>query len=552
MAGPVPDLVIPVRMDLDKALKGLTRLGEQGQETARKNKEGFQEAQSGVEGFHDRVSALLATQMSLAVLQRVGAAIGSEFKRAADYVRDLAKDFADLRQTMQQVAALKGQPNTNLFTIEEVKKGAAANLTPDEWRRFQENFQSYAGAQIEGPQAKLTAGQAEEYQQRVAAFMKARGVPSEQGAELAGALLEYATGPQDVEKLMGRFGAVYQTLEKARTPVPELLPQLARVMSHGVSAEQAAQMLATVAPAAPHEEGVAVEAAMRSILEMKQKGIEDFGVKKGMTPMEAIKAFSMNINERRKALIAQGKTDQEAEDVLLGQLAEKKVAVDVREARGLVQGFGYQGIQLGGLERFRRYTEETPADFTARAVKEYEQTDAGKAAKRAADLAVARAERRAQYQGVVAEREAAKAELTRGGEGEAAGLECIIRGMTGFLTGQTAQEQIGSEQALFRVRQRAKAVGVTEREAETRDASLDRFTRDVPFRSMESVNNEILALLRLIEAHTGGTHEETKKANDEAPMPPGAARGTVGPGARPVPAALPGPAAFMWAGRVGG
>jgi hypothetical protein len=156
------------------------------------------------------------------------------------------------------------------------------------------------------------------------------------------------------------------------------------------------------------------------------------------------------------------------------------------------------------------------------------------------------------YQGVLAEREAATTVLTARGEAEAAGLEYIARGATGFLTGQSAQEQIESEETLTRLRRRARAAGVTEREAEARDASLALEARDVPFRSTESVNAEILALLKLIEAHTGGTHEETKKANDGAPMPPGAARGTVGPGARPVPAALPGPATFMWAGRVGG
>ena len=155
------------------------------------------------------------------------AAISAEFKPAADYCKELALEFTDLRQAMQQVAALKGQSNTNQFTVQEAKKAAAASLTPQEWRSFQEQFQSYGGTYIEGDQSKFqereiggkkvsTSEQAEQYKQKIAEFAKARGIPAAEIAQLGGALLQFSEGPQTTEDLMSQLGKVYKTLERLR------------------------------------------------------------------------------------------------------------------------------------------------------------------------------------------------------------------------------------------------------------------------------------------------------------------------------------------------
>ena len=142
----------------------------------------------------------------------VGAAISSEFKRAADYCKNLAMEFAELRQMMQQVAALKGQPNTNEFTVAEAREGESGSLMPQEWRQFQEQFQIYGGAYIEGEQNRFVeeregkdgkketvrpSSKAEEYQQNLAEFAKARGIPAAEIAQLGGALLQFSEGPQN-------------------------------------------------------------------------------------------------------------------------------------------------------------------------------------------------------------------------------------------------------------------------------------------------------------------------------------------------------------------
>ena len=100
-------------------------------------------------------------------------------------------------------------------------------------------------------------------------------------------------------------------------------------------------MFSIVSPASPKEPGIAVEASMRAISEMKAKGTgTEFGVKRGMSQFEAVKAFAENINERKQKLMAGGMGEQAAQDDVEALLQEKKVANDVREARGLVRGFG--------------------------------------------------------------------------------------------------------------------------------------------------------------------------------------------------------------------
>ena len=44
------------------------------------------------------------------------------------------------------------------------------------------------------------------------------------------------------------------------------------------------------------------------------------------------------------------------------ELAEKNIAADSREARGLVAGFGRMGAGLGGFKRYEDIEAETPVD----------------------------------------------------------------------------------------------------------------------------------------------------------------------------------------------
>ena len=336
----------------------------------------------------------------------------------------MAKEFQGLRKSMQEVATLKGSGNTNEFTLQEAQKAQQFHLNPQEYRDFQAEFMNYAGAQIgtdektgkvaEG--AKLTAEQGEQYAGRVAELMKGSGVNPAVGAELAGSLLENAKGPQDVDELMKQLSRTFNVLEKGRVPLKQALPQISQIMGHGISSEEAAKLFSIASPAAPGQEGNAVESALKAIEEMKAEGKgEDFGVKRGMGQYESVKAFAENINKRKADLVAGGKTEQEATDEVAALLKEKGVAADIRERRGLVAGFARQGVELGGFKRYEKIQEETPEDFEAARKKRYEESIQGRDDAIANAKAVEMAKAGERNSGVARYREIAETELIRGG-----------------------------------------------------------------------------------------------------------------------------------------
>ncbi len=636
MAEGAPDVVIPIRLDNAKALRALDqleqrggqsaegvqkemgkaesaveRVGQEGQKAGGKIKQGMDEGGQGVNTVTTAVADLIKTQIGLSAIERAGAAMGTEFKRAADYVRTLAKDFSDLRQTMQQVAALSGQQNSNEFAVEQVEKATKAALTPEEWRGFQEQFQSYGGAYIEGDQSRFvprqeseddyqkrvaanakkwhfsdaeaaklaqaegeapeehqgriadlikshgmtasaakdfdrlpdSAGrsaqeQAEEYQQRIAEFAKARGIGAGEAAQLGGGLLQFSEGPQTVEDLEARFGKVFKTLERAPTPVPQLLPQMSRLMAQGASPEEAAELLALQSEANPGEEEVHARQPIKKLNELiiEGKGAE-LNIKEGMSPAQMIKAASEKLAEDTKADFA---VSEEQGNFALNKRLSGLGFTD-RELTGM-RGFVNRGVRAGGFKRIEEYQKDTPDDFMDEEIKKYEASDAGKQAKRDAEERLAKAQRGAKYEGVLAERQQARTELIEEGEPERGGVGRVIRGAAGWFSGQSADEQLESNRALERAREKARNAGVTQAEidAQARELGHDvqrRDNLDAAFKTSQEVNDEILTLLRAIAEHGKTTAENTKGKGDKpqtkppAPLPSGPAfHGRVPPG----------------------
>jgi hypothetical protein len=495
-----PTLVLPVRFKLDDVIAQLKALGTAGKKAGDDVDDGMGKGKKGAKGLGDEMAGLIRTQLSLSAVQSTAVAIGQEFNRSAEYVKKLATEFADLRQAMQQVAALKGESNSNEFTVNEARQAAAANLTPGEWKKFQEQFQSYGGAYLEGDQARFVQRgevsaktQAEQYQAHIVEFAKARGINPDEAAQLGGALLQFSQGPGTTEGFEAQFGKIFKTLERAPTPVSQLLPQMSRVMAMGAGPEEAAAMLAIMSEAMPGEEetGVinAVKAINNQVLEGKGGAL---GQKKDMTPLERVKAAVSTIHER----VAKG---EDLDKIL------HKVAPDLREARG-IRGFLTRGLEAGGFERMEGYQRDNPADFLDQARKEYEESDEGRAAKTLADLALARAERGAAQQDVAAELARAEVTVTRRGDMEnpnaAAELEC---GALGRISGVTPEQQRINEEALRNVQRRARAAGVTDVAPE----SLTGFSG--AFGSQGEINAEIKRLLEEINKKMGKTADNTEK-----------------------------------------
>jgi len=498
-----PELIIPVRFDAGNVPKTLEDVGKAGKKAGDDVEGGFHKARAGAESFNDSVSNLVNAQMSLPAVKAVAAVFGSEYSRAATYVQNMAKEFTVLRQAMRQVAALNGESNSNQFALSEVKAAAQARLTPKEWKRFQKQFQTYGGAYLEGDQARFVQRgevsakeQAEQYQAQIAEFAKARRINGEAAAQLGGGLLQFSEGPQKTEDLMSRYGKVFKTLERAPTPVAQLLPQLTRVMAQGASPEEAAQLLALMSEATPGEEETGVTNTIKAITNQVFEGKgEALGQKEGMSRLEQVKAAVTAIKER----VGKG-------EKLHAVLHE--VAPDLREMRGM-KGFLTRGLEAGGFERVAGYVKETPADFVQTAIKDYEASDAGRQAKHDADEALARAERGAKNQDVEAQLQEARMRVTRSGALEQGRADFLVRDkLLGTISGVSAEEQVINEEADRTLRAQAIKTGIH---------GVGSREGDVAFRSQESVNAEIKDLLHQIAEATKKTAAAPPPA---VPRPP--------------------------------
>jgi hypothetical protein len=431
------ELIIPVRLDAKNAAQDLKQLGQSGLRAGDDVAQGMGRAQQGAKGFGSELASLMRAQIGLAAMRQGLGAIGDQLKENAQYVADQAKNFQQLRAAMQQVAALRGAKNQTGLTLEQVSQAQQAGLMPEAWRKAQEEFQSRAGAYLEGNQARLTRAQGREYQARIAAFAQARGITPSEAMALGGGLLQFSEGPQDVQGLMARYGKLFKTLERAPTPVNQLLPQMSRIMSQGFSPEEAAQALAITSEAMPGEEEVGVEAAMRAITNARMAGKGgQLGLREGMGSMEQLEAAARTLQQRRAA--------GEDVDKLMAEFAP-----DIRERRGLL-AFMNRGVQAGGFERVRGYAAETAPDFTQRAIEEYRNSDTGRQNAVEVALAAEQARLGARDENVVRAFQIAEVELNGGDRDEQVPRAGRIAGMLPGVNDPRAQ-QLG-RQAIARAR----------------------------------------------------------------------------------------------------
>jgi hypothetical protein len=495
-----PELIVPIRMDASGATSALKNFGATGAKAGDEVAKGAAKAEGGIKGaahavgeFGRQAVAVHGMQLAFSAVGGAVAAMGAEFKNAVDYINTIAKEFVELRQAMQQVAALKGQPNSNEFTVNESRKAFQVSLTPQEWKTFQEQFQSFGGAYLEGDQArfqdregKSAQTQGEEYQQKIAEFAKSRGIPAADIAQLGGALLQFSEGPQTTEDLMSKLGKVYKTLERAPTPVAQLLPQMSRVMAQGASAEEASQMLAIMSEAMPGEEETGVTNTIKAITNQTLEGKgAALGQEKGMTRVEQIKAAV-------KAIKARQEKGEDLDAIL------HEIAPDLREMRG-VKGFLTRGLEAEGFERTKGYQEETPADFVEKSIADYEKTDAGRYARAVAKRALTEAEAGSRQAELETLKEEAIGRMTERGDFEEFHLgEAAVRGATSKITGVDSRQQRINAEILADVGRRASDAGVTSlldprtahgrAEIATTSATQDQLT----------INKQIQELLRQI------------------------------------------------------
>lgn len=445
-----PELTIPIVLDYQKALEELKQLRARLGEAGDAGEDGFERARGSARGLGDVLTSL-ATHQGYQMVKDLASAMSDGFKESAEYVKEVSREFTDLRTSLQEIAALQGRDNSGSFTTDQARAAASAGLKPEEWVKFQSAFQSVAGAYIEGPDARMGDDQAEEFQRRLAQFAKAKGVAAEDVAELGGSILQFADGPIDPDEAMARAGRAFRTLERARTKPSQLMKPMTGVMAMGADADEAAQLLNLAGEIKPGEEEVYVTNPLKALDKLILDGRgEELGLRDGMSPLEKIRAASEALAAR-----AAGGEDMNA---MLSDYAK-----DMRERRGL-EGFVNRGVLAGGFDRVAGYIATTPADYADRASAGYAASDEGRAQQAQADLARNRIERGYRNRDVVQARTIAEAELTREGRFERMdGVDDAARRLWGALpifgSGVSVKDQLINERATQSAFQQAYTKG---------------------------------------------------------------------------------------------
>lgn len=498
-----PALVIPVRMEIEKSLASLKSIasasdkaGAAGKKAGKDMGDGFGSVEPQVNRAMDAITGMMTAQAAIGAYKSVIAGMSDEYKRQAEYVKAVAAEFVGLRRTLQEVATLRGESNTNEFVVSEAKKAAAFGMTPQERQGGQAEFLNFVGPMVgDKAGAKLTKDQAEEYSSRVGRFMKAGGYKPEEGMQLAGAILQQKTGPQKVDDLMEEFSKVANVTDKGQVKLSRAAPQIAELLAMGLDPVEAAQAFAIAAPAAPGQEGTAVQAAMRAITKMKVDGKEgQFGVNNNMSPYESLKAFGANMAERKKAFKDGGMSENAANTALAKVLGEAGVAERIEEQRGLIAGFGRMGTELKGFETFEKVAAGTPKDFESKRAEDYAGSAEGKQTQAEANYALTRAVKGEKFQDVELEKFRSKTELEGTNyDQETHYIENKVRTTLGW---EDPKQQRINQMTLDRVRKQVRSAGVSDWDRYNKKTGFDSGSNE--FSAQENVDKDIKANLEAL------------------------------------------------------
>ena len=305
-----PDQVIPGRLDTMKAIKLLQKASQEDNTAGDNPKKKIDVINGGVEKFHS-VTNLLMTQMTRKGMSAVDNLLSSDFKHTAEYCKQLAMEFARIRQAVQQVAALKGLQNRSEFAVEGIHKGAKANLSPQERKTCEEHFQCYGGIFVEGDQPRFNdrecgsaTEQAEKYQQHFTELAKAAGIYSNGVAQLSGGLLQVSKCPQFIEDLETPPSKVFKTFKHIPTPAEELLPEMSCVISQRARSNDATKTPAIMSEVQLHQEEPHIKGLLSAInTQVLDGNSESLGQETDVSPFEHIKSGSAVF----KARIGKGK-----------------------------------------------------------------------------------------------------------------------------------------------------------------------------------------------------------------------------------------------------
>jgi hypothetical protein len=477
-------LIIPVRMDSSAAKAELRDVGQAGRhagdQTAAAMKQagqagkragddinqGMGHAGQGIKAAGSEVKNFLAAQMTLGAAKGLASALGDEYRRVAQEVANASKEYQKFRQSLQGVASLSGQPNTNKFAESEIDRAERARVTPTEAKSFRESFLSKASLYVgEGPDARLSEKDADEVQTRMMEYAKDKGVSQEDMAGFVGGLLAQTRGKTNAKDLLARAGKVFGGLEASSAEVKHLLPMTTRAMAQGFSPEESASTLAMMPEIAPEEESTYLLRAVSALRDRVQKGEgEEFGIKKGMKPYELLTNAVQTIKDRA------GK-GEDVEDLIAKVSGGEEVSG--KAIRGMVD----QGPEA--FARWRRVVQAIPEDQIEKTIEAERLTESGR--QRATDSRFEVEQARMGLRGdeLTRRKKIAETELLRNKDFER--QTTWTEFAAGHLPGQDdARQQMINRQAIHRARgELGEGFGIGDAKASLNSGATDDLLREL-------------------------------------------------------------------------
>ena len=250
-------------------------------------------------------------------------------------------------------------------------------------------------------------------------MMKSAGYSPAAGMNLGGSILQQKTGPQDVDKLMQEFSIAFQVMEKGQVKIERAAPKWPNLWRWAYRRPTRRRCFPSPRRRGAGQEGTSVQAAMRTIEEMKIAGKEkEFGVNNDMNPYESVKAFGQNMGGRKQDFSRAALARRRRSSKSPGSSKKPGSPVTCAKRRGLVAGFGRMGTELGGFEMFEQIARSTPADFEQQRRARYDASDEGRQAKVDAAGALSEAELGARNEAILRRRQIAEVEVRDGGRFE--------------------------------------------------------------------------------------------------------------------------------------
>lgn len=396
------ELIIPVRLDSSKAKEGLRDVGRAGKQAGDDVKEGMDHAGGGIKSAGQELKSFLQAQMGLSAAKNLATALGDEYRKVSEEIARASKEFQAFRQSLQGVASLTGQQNTNKFVESEIQRAQKANVTPEEMKQFRDSFLAKASLYVgEGKDAKLSTKDADEFQQYLSEYAKQKGVSQQEMAGFGGGLLAQQKGKTTAAEMKKQAGKVFATLEASSAPVAHLLPAMTRAQAAGFSANEASQVLSMMPEIAPEEESTYMLRAVSALRETTQKGKGDkLGLKKGMDPYKLLTTAVENIKKRQAA-------GEDLDDLITEATHGEEVSG--RALKGLVG----QGPE--GFARWKRLQEEVPDNQLEQTIQEGRKSDAGRQYAVDAAKAAERARMGMRNDAIARRRDIAETELMKSG-----------------------------------------------------------------------------------------------------------------------------------------